>query len=334
MTTREPGRLGALILIALFAVGACSGGATTAPDASDGAPSDAPSELRGEIRIDGSSTVYPITEAIAEEFQAAYPGVRVTVAFSGTSGGFKKFCEGETDANDASRPIKDEEVEACAQVPYTPVELAVATDGLTVMVNPGNDFVECLTVAELNKIWDTGSTVTTWQDVRPEWPAEDIALFGAGADSGTFDYFTEEINGETDRIRSDFTQSEDDNALVQGIAADRNALGWFGYAYYIENADKLKAVAIDDEEGSEGCVLPNEESINAGTYTPLSRPIFIYPAVETLDRPEVAAFFQFYLDNVNSLLGTEEGQIGYIPLHDELATEARSNLEAGIAAGN
>ena len=332
-------RLSVLAIAAVLTVAACgSSGATTAPTA---APTTAPTTagtaapttaaLSGDIRIDGSSTVYPVTEAIAEEFQAKYPGVRVTVAFSGTSGGFKKFCAGETDANDASRPIKQAEIDACKAVPYTPVELAVAYDGLTVMVNPANDFVDCLTVAELNKIWDSGSTVKTWKDVRPEWPAEEIGLYGPGADSGTFDYFTEEINGETDRIRSDFTQSEDDNALVQGIAGDVHALGFFGYAYYVENADKLKAIGVDDEEGSEGCVLPKPETINDGTYTPLSRPIFIYPAVETLQRAEVAEFFRFYLDNVNSILGTGEGQVGYIPVPDELAATARKNLEDGIA---
>lgn len=326
-------RTTALALAALFAVAACGGNSSPSGSGSVGGASgepNAPADLSGEIRIDGSSTVFPVTEAIAEEFQAEYPDVRVTVALSGTSGGFEKFCRGETDANDASRPIKEEETTACGENDVTPVELAVAYDGLTVMVNPTNDFVECLTVAQLSKIWDQGSTVKTWQDVNPEWPAEEIALFGAGADSGTFDYFTEEINGETDRIRSDFTQSEDDNALVQGIAADPNALGFFGYAYYQENQDKLKAVAVDDEEGSEGCVAPSPDTINNGTYVPLSRPLYIYPSEEALERPEVAAFFGFYLESVNSILGTEAGQVGYIPLPDDLTAEAQANLAAAL----
>jgi phosphate transport system substrate-binding protein len=271
-----------------------------------------------------------VTEAVAEEFQNANPGVRVTVAFSGTSGGFEKFCRGETDANDASRPIKEEEITACGDAGVTPVELPVAFDGLTVVVHPDNTFVECLTVAELNAIWGPDSTISNWSEVREGFPDQPLALYGAGPDSGTFDYFNEVINGESDATRSDYTPSEDDNALVQGVSGDVNALGYFGYAYYIENADVLKAVAIDDEEGDEGCVAPSEETINDQTYAPLSRPIYVYPSEEALARPEVAAFFQYYLDTVNSLLGTEEGQVGYIPLPDELLQEAHDNLAAAL----
>ena len=309
MSLRPPQPVIALAVAATMLGSACQGAAT--------------------IRIDGSSTVYPITEAVAEEFQVANPGVLVTVAFSGTSGGFKKFCAGDTDANDASRPVKQEEIDACAQAGVTPVELAVAYDGLSVVVNPDNDWVSCLTVSQLNLIWDVGSTVQTWADVDPAWPAEKINLYGAGADSGTFDYFTEVINGEVDRSRSDYTQSEDDNSLVQGVAGDTYALGYFGYAYYQESSDRLKIVAVDNEEG-DGCVEPTPETISDVTYAPLSRPIFVYPSKEALQRPEVAAFFRYYLANVDSFLGTGEGQVGYIPTHPDLKAEAQANLEAAL----
>ena len=310
-------RATSLAMAAGFGLAACS-----APGGAPGA-TDITSSLAGDIRIDGSSTVFPVSEAIAEEFQAVHPGVRVTVAFSGTGGGFKKFCAGETDANDASRPIKDEEAVGCAGAGVTPVELAVATDGLSVVVSPENDWIDCLTVDELKRIWDQGSTVERWSDVRAGWPAEEIALFGPGADSGTFDYFTEEINGEAKRSRSDYTQSEDDNALVQGIAGDRNALGYFGYAYFVENEDKVKAVPID---GGSGCVAPTEATINEGTYTPLSRPLFIYPSAESLARPEVKAFFDFYLETVGDIVG----EVGYVPLHDAaLEASKQALMDAG-----
>jgi len=326
-----PPRNGTAVAIAgVMLVAACQGTVTTPPTASltsAATPSGAP--LSGDIRIDGSSTVYPITEAIAEEFPVENPSVRVTVAFSGTSGGFKKFCAGETDANDASRPIKQEEVDECQGAGVTPVELPVAYDGLSVMVNPANDWVTCLTVSQLKLIWDSGSAVQTWADVDPSWPAENINLYGPGADSGTFDYFTEVINGEVDRSRSDYTQSEDDNSLVQGVAGDRDALGYFGYAYYQPNKDRLKIVPIDAEKGG-GCVEPTAETISAGTYAPLSRPLFIYPSKEALQRPEVEAFFRYYLANVDSFLGTGEGQVGYVPAHADLKAEAQANLEAAL----
>lgn len=323
-------QLGTLLVVALLLVAACGNQGGASATVAGATPTDAGADLSGDIRIDGSSTVFPVTEAIAEEFQAQYPNVRVTVAFSGTSGGFEKFCRGETEANDASRPIKEEEVAACADNGIEGVELPVAFDGLSLVVHPGNDFVECLTVAELNAIWDEGSTINNWSQVRDGFPDQPITLFGAGADSGTFDYFTEEINGETDRSRSDYTQSEDDNQLVQGVSGDANALGYFGYAYYVENQDRLKLVAVDDEEGDEGCVLPSEETISNGTYAPLSRPIFIYPAKQALERPEVAEFFRFYLANVDSVLGTEEGQVGYIALTEDLSQTAQSNLDQAL----
>lgn len=325
MSHRQTGRRVALLLGAAVALAACGGptaspGAGTAPPSSDD-PSVTP--LSGEVAIDGSSTVYPITEAVAEEFQKANPSVRVTVAFSGTGGGFKKFCNGETDLNDASRPIKDEESATCAGKGIEPLELGVATDGLSVLVNPTNTWATCLTTAELRAIWDQGSTVATWSDIRPEWPGEPINLYGPGADSGTFDYFTEAINGTAKQSRADYVQSEDDNALVTGVAGDRYALGYFGYAYYEENQDKVKLVAID---GGGGCVTPTAETINDGSYRPLSRPLFIYPSVEALQRSEVAAFVQYYLDNVDVFVR----EVGYIEAHADVLAASRAALAAAL----
>ncbi len=326
MTITTPKRLGALAFAAAFAIGACSSASPTGAASAGG--SSAP--LSGSIAIDGSSTVYPITEAVAEEFQKANPGVRVTAAFSGTGGGFKKFCAGEIDMNDASRPIKTEdkpdaksEATLCKESGVSYVELPVAIDGLSVLVNPQNTWVDCLTTAELKKIWDTGSTVKTWADVRAGFPADPIKLSGPGADSGTFDYFTEEINGKAKQSRSDYTQSEDDNQLVTGIAGDKNALGYFGFAYYEENKDKLKLVGIDS---GAGCVTPSIETIANGTYTPLSRPLFIYPSTTALKRPEFAAFVQYFLDNVNTFVG----EVGYIELPADALQKSKDALAAAM----
>jgi phosphate transport system substrate-binding protein len=289
--------------LALFAV-ACGRGGSGA----DG--------LSGSIAADGSSTVFPITQAIAEEFSAEEPGVQISVGTSGTGGGFEKFCSGETDISDASRPIKpDEELPICQENGVDYVELQVAIDGLSVLVNPENQFVECLTVDELNKIWAPDSTVDNWSEVRKVFPDQPLTLYGAGTDSGTFDYFTDAINGEEGASRSDYTASEDDNVLVQGIAGDPNALGYFGYAYFVQNQDKLKAIAVD---GGGGCVTPTEETINSGEYAPLSRPIFIYVSQPAATRPEVRAFVDFYLENMNALVP----EVGYIPVPgDVLQTE-------------
>lgn len=319
MTLTTPKRVAGLLLVGAFAVAACGGGAATP------GPGTTEDVLSGDIRLDGSSTVYPVTEAIAEEFQLANPGVRVAVAFSGTGGGFKKFCEGETDANNASRPIKAEEAEICATNNIDPVELKVAIDGLTVVVNPENDWATCMTTAELKLLWNEGSTISRWNEIRPEWPDEPIKLFGPGADSGTFDYFTEAINGKAQVSRSNFTQSEDDNTLVIGVAGDRYALGYFGYAYYIENPGKLKAVEIDEGKGA-GCVAPTDETINSGTYHPLSRPLFVYPSKQSLQRPEVAAFFRFFLDDVDKVLG----DIGYVALPADQLQASKDALEAAL----
>ncbi len=266
-------------------------------------------KLSGEIKIDGSSTVVPITEAVAEEFAAIHPGVKIPVGISGTGGGFKKFVIKETDISNASRPIKEKEAaEAQANgVEYLTVKIAF--DGLSVVVNSANDFVDYLTVEELNKMWAPDSTVKTWKDVRADWPNEPIKFYAPGVDSGTFDYFTEEINGKGGAIRQDFTPSEDDNVLVQGIAGDKYAIGFFGYAYYEANADVLKVIKID---GGKGPVEPTYESIKDGSYAPLSRPLFIYVNKESLQRAEVKEFIKFYLTEGRNLAK----EVGYTSLPD------------------
>ena len=264
-------------------------------------------DLSGRIKADGSSTVFPITEAVAEEFQKENPKIRVTVGLSGTGGGFEKFARGETDISNASRPIKEEEKELAAKNGIEYLEFEVAFDGLSVVVNPKNKFVEFLTVTELKKLWRPGSKISRWKDLRPEWPDEKIVLFGPGTDSGTFDYFTEAIVGKEDASRADYTASEDDNVLVEGVATEENSLGYFGYAYYIENKDKLKLLAIDDGKGA---VLPTEKTIRSREYSPLSRPLYIYVSKESLKKQEVQDFVGFYLEEVNSLLK----EVGYVSL--------------------
>jgi phosphate transport system substrate-binding protein len=284
-------------------------------------------QLSGDISVDGSSTVFPITEAMAEEFGHATNGnVRITVGVSGTGGGFKKFCAGETHISDASRPIKQSEADLCAEAGIEYIELPVAIDGLSVMVNPNNGFVECMTVDELHTVWapEAEGVVTKWSQVRAGWPDEDIRLYAPGVDSGTFDYFTETVNGESQASRGDFLPSEDDNVLVTGIAGDRGALGYFGYAYYAENADRLKLVAID---GGAGCIVPTDETINNGTYSPLSRPLFIYVAADALDQPHVKAFIEYYLDAANRSLISDTG---YIPFPDTVYGLALNKFQGGV----
>jgi phosphate transport system substrate-binding protein len=263
--------------------------------------------LGGSVAIDGSSTVYPISEAVAEEFQKMNQGVKVTVNFSGTGGGFEKFLVKETDINDASRPIKDKEINKAKEGGIEYLELKVAYDGLSVVINPENDFVDYLTLEELTKIWEPNSSVKTWKDVRPEWPAERVKLYGPGSDSGTFEYFTEEVNGEGGAIRVDYTASEDDNVLVNGIAGDKYSVGFFGYAYYIENKDKLKVVPIDSGNGP---VAPTAETVENGTYEPLSRPLFLYVNKEALKREEVKEFIKYYLGEGKELVT----EVGYVKL--------------------
>ena len=307
---------GAATAGALF-LSACGGGDT----GGDG------TALTGVVEIDGSSTVFPVAEAVAEEFQIAHPSVRITVGFSGTGGGFERFCGGETDISNASRPIDDEERERCAAAGVEFDEVPVAWDGLSVIVNPANDFVECLTVQELRRIWQPNSTVRTWRDVRPSWPAEEINLYGPGTDSGTFDYFTETIMGETGASRPDFQASEDDNILVQGVAGDRYALGYFGYAYYTENTSRLKLVAVN---GGSGCVLPSDETIEDGSYAPLARPLYMYVRHSALAEPAVRAYAEFLLQNASEIVPTT----GYHALSEaEYQAALAALVEAAGTAG-
>jgi phosphate transport system substrate-binding protein len=275
-----------------------------------------PGSSTGVIRIDGSSTVFPITEAIAEEFQRAHGSACCTVGTSGTGGGFQKFCRGETDISNASRPIQQVEADRCADSRITFVELPIAFDGVTVVVNPRNTWATSMTVAELKRLWEPAAEgkVTRWSQLRPEWPDREIHLFGAGVDSGTFDYFTETIVGKQDASRGDYTASEDDNMLVQGVAGDENALGFFGFAYYHENRAKLKAVAIDDGDdmNGKGPVAPSLETVRDGRYTPLSRPVFIYVRTQSLDRPDVKRFVDFYMASAGKLAN----EVGFVPLSD------------------
>ena len=277
------------------------------------------------IQIDGSSTVFPITEAVAEEFQKAKKGkVKVTVGIAGTGGGFKKFCRGETDISDASRPILKQEMEACKGAGVEYFELPIAYDAITVIVNPKNDWVKALTVPDLKKMWEPAAQakVTNWNQVRSEWPNLPLKLFGPGADSGTFDYFTEAIVGKAKSSRGDFTASEDDNVLVQGIANDRSALGYFGFSYYVENQNRLRAVPIDTGKGP---VTPSAKTVEDGTYQPLSRPIFIYVNKKSLDKPEVKEFVEFYLKNAPALVK----QVKYVPLPQSAYTMNADHLKKG-----
>ncbi len=293
-----------LSLSGLLLLTACSGEQAAAPAEGGIAP------LSGTVSIDGSSTVYPVTEAVAEEFLTVEPGVRVTVGVSGTGGGFKKFAAGEIDINDASRPIKDSEAVEAQSHGIEYLEIPVAYDGLSIIINPENTWVDHLTVAELQQIWQPGSTVDSWDDIRPQWPAEPIRLYGPGTDSGTFDYFTEAVNGEAGVSRPDYTASEDDNVLVQGITGDKYSLGFFGYAYYLANQTRLKLVPID---GGNGPLLPNEQTIQDGSYSPLSRPIFIYLNKTGAAKPEVRRFVEFYLEIAPQLVH----EVGYIALPAE-----------------
>jgi phosphate transport system substrate-binding protein len=283
-------------------------------------------DVEGTILVDGSSTVAPITAAVAEEFQKEYPNVRVPVGISGTGGGFTKFCRGETDISDASRPIKESETGQCAQNNIEYVELPVAFDGLAVMVNPANAFADCLTVAELKKIWEPAAegVVMNWSQVRDGFPEQPLSLYGAGTDSGTYDYFTQAINGVEGESRGDFLPSEDDNVLVQGIAGDANALGFFGLAYYAENQDKLKLVQVD---GGNGCVEPNNDTVATGTYQPLSRPLFIYINRERIDaKDEISTFITFYLAHAKEL----SAEVGYISLTDEIYALAQQRYDERV----
>lgn len=317
MGARKPFLLTAILAgVTTIALSAC--GEDKSPD------SAATTGLSGTIEIDGSSTVFPVSEAMAEEFGKLHGRVRVNVGVSGTGGGFKRFAEGETDISDASRPIRQGEADVARENGIDYIELKVGTDGLSVIVSPDNDFVSCLTVGELKRIWEPGSTLESWNQVRPEFPDRSFSLYGADTDSGTFDYFTEEIVGEAQASRPDYTASADDNVLVRGIAGDRNSLGYFGYAYYAENEEKLKIVAIDN---GAGCVTPNQETIESGEYAPLSRPLFIYVNTESLQRREVKEFVSFYLENGRELVR----EVGYVPLDQNAYMASQSQVDSLLA---
>lgn len=280
----------------------------------------------GAVSIDGSSTVYPVTQAVAEEYMATIPGTRVSVGYSGTGGGFKKFCREETDISDASRPISPEEEELCAANAVDYTRLTVGSDGITVVVNPENDWARCITVGELRRIWEPGSAVEDWSDVRPAWPERRMTLFGPGTDSGTFDYFTASIMGEEAASRAEYTASEDDNVLVMGVAGDVGSLGYFGYAYYDANRERLKALEVD---AGEGCVAPTEQTIESGTYEPLSRPLYIYVRERALQREPVRSLVTFYLENARELVP----QVGYVPLPAERYRKQLGELPGGGTQG-
>ena len=315
MTRTRTAAFAALAISSALVLAACGGGSSS----DSGASGD--SNLSGAVRIDGSSTVYPLTALAAEDFMAANPGVQVTVGSSGTGGGFEKFCRGETDANDASRSIKEEEAAACEAAGIQYAGLQVAVDALTVVVNKENTWATCLTVEELAAIWAPGSTVNNWNQVRPDFPDVPLALFGAGTDSGTFDYFTDVINGEEGASRTDYTPTEDDNVTVQGVTGSQGGLGYFGFTYFEENADKLTAVQIDS---GAGCVAPSVETAQDGSYTPLSRPLFIYPSKQALAKPEVKAFFDYYVAN-DATIATDAL---FIPLNEEQKAKLQSDYAA------
>ncbi len=277
--------------------------------------------LKGEIRVDGSSTVYPITEAVAEDFSKAAKGVRTTVGVSGTGGGFKRFCKGETDISDASRPITKTEAETCKSANIEFVELPVAYDGLCIAISKQNTWATKLTVDQIRKIYSASGTAKTWKDLDSAWPDRAIKVYSPGTDSGTFDYFKEVTVGRDGKVRSDMSVSEDDNVLVNGVAGDRDAIGYFGFAYFTENKDKLVAVAVDDGKGA---VLPTDATILDGSYEPFSRPVFIYVNRKSADRPEIGAFVDFYLQQAAAL----SKEVGYTPLPESIYGTARTNWKA------
>ncbi|GAB6926627.1 PstS family phosphate ABC transporter substrate-binding protein [Paenibacillus sp. JCM 10914] len=327
---RKPAGLLVLVLILSTLLAACGGGTSgsaTGENTNNGSGQQSEgnttgnTELSGTIEIDGSSTVHPMTEAIAEEFGAVHKDVRVPIGTGGTGAGFKRFATGETVITNASRPIKDSEAEDAKANGVEFLEVLVAYDGLSVVVNPANDFVDKLTVDELKKIYEPNSTVKTWADVREGWPAEEIKIYSPGTDHGTFDYFTEAINGEAQVSRNDsqITFSADTNAVVQGVAGDKASIGYFGFSFYEENQDKLKLVPIDNGTAT---VSPSTETIKDNSYSPLSRPLFIYVSKKEMERPEVSAFLDFYLDNAGSLAG----EVGFVPLQDEQYEEEKAKL--------
>jgi phosphate transport system substrate-binding protein len=304
------------VILGLLAVG-CGG--------DDGDGEGAAGELSGRIEADGSSTVGPFTTRAAELFQQEHSDVQVTVGVSGTGGGFERFCAGETDLSDASRPIDEEEKQACQEEGIEYVEFQVANDALTVVVNKENDWATCLTVDQLKKIWEPGSKVENWNQVDPKFPDERLSLFGAGTDSGTFDYFTDVIVGEEGASRSDYSATEDDNITVQGVGGNKGGLGYFGFSYFEENQEQLNAVEID---GGSGCIAPSAETAQSGEYKPLSRPLFIYAKRGSFERPEVEEFLRFTLDNAAQI--AEEAR--FVPLTDAQQQKAKADFAQAAGA--
>ena len=315
-------RIGWIAMVAAVMAIALAGTACGGDESADAAGGDG-TALSGDVRVDGSSTVGPLTEAAAEFFQEENPDVRVTVGISGTGGGFEKFCAGETDISDASRQIEADEEEACAGAGIEWAEVQVALDGIAVVINPENDWADSLTVDQLNMIWNEGSTIDNWNQVDPSFPDVPLELFGPGTDSGTFDYFTDAINGEEGVSRTDYLATEDDNVAVQGVAGSKGGMAYFGLSYYEQNTDKLKVVAVD---GGSGPVVPSRETVQSGEYTPLSRPLFIYPSKASLERPEVAAFVEFYLANADRIAE----QALYVPMTPEQVAESQAAVAALI----
>jgi phosphate transport system substrate-binding protein len=322
VTTTFHRLLGPLVGLAALALtlSACGGGDAGAASSDGAAGGSAGKTLSGTIRVDGSSTVAPLTTVAGELFQEQNNGVRVTVGTSGTGGGFEKFCAGETDISDASRPIKDEEKALCDKEGVSFESFTVANDALSVVVNKDNSFIDCVTTEQLKKIWEPGSRVRTWNQVDPKFPNEKIDLFGPGTDSGTFDFFTGAINGEEGASRTDYTPSEDDNVLVQGVAGSTGGLGYFGFSYFEENQDKLKALEIDS---GGGCVAPGVQTVQDGTDTPLGRPLFIYPKTDAMTRPEVVAFVEYYVEQNKQV--AEESK--FIPLNAQQESDLQAALE-------
>ena len=314
-------------LTILVAAG-CGGGRDGGGEAGGATPAATgeASDLSGSIEADGSSTVGPFTTAAAEAFGREHSGVRVTVGISGTGGGFERFCRGETDLSNASRPIKDEEVELCEQNGVDFVEFHVVNDGLAVVVNPQNDWIDCFTVEQLNAIWSPDSTIDNWSQV-PDGDYPDVAmpLAGPGTDSGTFDYFTEVVNGDGGASRSDYQASEDDNVIVQAVSGSEGGVGYFGLSYVQENEGSIKAVPVENEAGE--CVAPSVETVQDGSYNPLGRPLFIYAKTESFQRPEVQAFIQYLLDNNQTIAETAL----YVPLTEEQLAHAQGSLDEAIA---
>ena len=306
-------------VMAIALVGVACGGDEPSGSASSGGTA----ALSGDVRIDGSSTVGPLTEAAAEFFQQDNPDVRVTVGISGTGGGFEKFCAGETDANDASREIEPDEEKVCTDNGVEWTKVQVANDGIVVVVNTENTWAPSLTVEQLKTIWNEGSKIDNWNQVDPSFPDVPLELFGPGTDSGTFDYFTKAINGEEGVSRTDYQATEDDNVAVQGVAGSKGGMAYFGLSYYEQNTDKLKVVAIDDGSGP---VTPSRETVQSGDYAPLSRPLFIYPSTASLQQPQMAAFMQFYLDNAESIAE----QALFVPMTAEQTDASKAALTTAI----